>query len=711
MKDCFARISLLVFFILVFAGGLLSQTCDSKFVLNDYKGATSINFNKAAFNTASEITVSGDMADYNEAGYMARFSKNGIPLWSNYYIIGFYDFIKDIYFSKIKFLDFAETPDGGVVVAGQTEQYILKQWGLLAKINKYGTVEWTKTCYTNNGYGDMSFSSVIVTSSGDVIAYLANDNGASLFYPVYSYNKVLCYSSSGAFKWGNSIETGLFDSGGNGVRYKRAACELASKNIVVGDVVFKADKSSAAFKINDGRLHFYSLDHNTGKLLWENDYKYPTPAGNPDFIPAVEAVAELPTGQLAFYTSLYLPTAADPAALTNKPVAVITDNKGAVQKLVVFYSPGKNCTLTDVTTGASGKTELLFNVDGMPVISSLTNGEIVTATNGYNSIYPPNCLASGSRGYGVVLSNNNSLHFKVLLTDAGGQADCVKAAAVILSEIVIPPAPASIPVTTGERIYTPANRKDYFTDYEYPLIVKGQYPVQQTKECEQQLDCCKDFVDSINIRQVRICEGSSYMLPGNSSNMVKDSGTYSVTFKTPAGCDSILYYHVTLDKNIATLSLGDDTCLTGRSAIQVRATPGFGTYNWMGTTSASNTYTVRNTGVYWVRVNNVCGTKTDSIEILDRCDFPVYIPTAFTPNNDGLNDSFGVPLKNKNRLIRLRIYNRWGQVVFETNRPEMRWNGKIKDMDAPAGVYIYYIEMQGLSGKPVTDKGTLMLIR
>ena len=216
-------------------------------------------------------------------------------------------------------------------------------------------------------------------------------------------------------------------------------------------------------------------------------------------------------------------------------------------------------------------------------------------------------------------------------------------------------------------------------------------------------------MDSVNIRPLRICEGLSYKLPDN--NIVKDPGLYSVTYKTPAECDSILYYRVNVEKNIAALTLGNDTCLTGQSAIQIRATPGFGTYNWMGTNSDQSSYTVRDTGVYWVRVSNICGTRSDSIEVFDRCEFPVYIPGAFTPNNDGLNDSFGVPLLNKNKLVRLRIYNRWGQVIFETTRTDLRWNGKIKEMDAPAGIYIYYIEMKGLSGTPVIQKDTLTLIR
>lgn len=709
MKVCHAHFILLIFSLVMQAGSLSAQTCDSKYVVNDYNGATFIHFNKAGFTAANEVILAGDMVDYNEAGYLARFSKNGIPLWSNYYIINFYDFVLDIYFSKIRFLDFALTADGGIIVAGQTERYFGIQYGLLAKINQYGVVEWTKTCFTINGRGGLSFTNVFITSAGDIITYMSADNGPSLFYPVYSYNRVICYSANGTFKWGTSLESGLFDAGGNGVTFKRGMTELANKNIVVGDVVYVSDKTTPSFRMHDGRMHFFSLDYKTGKLLWESDYTYPSPGNAVNYIPPIEAVSELPTGQLAFYTSLYLPTSADPAGVINKPVTVITDNRGKVEKLTAFYVPGKNCKLTDVVTGTGGNSDCLFDVDGLPVIAKVNNGDNITSIHGYTSAFPANCFAAGNRGYGIALSNNNSSHYKLLLTDADGQADCVQAPATLLTEDVLPATPASNRVTTFEKIYTPADWRYYFTDYQYPLVKKGEYPLQQTKECEQTLDCCKDFVDSVHINQIKLCEGSSYTFPGN--QVVKDSGVYSVTYKTARGCDSILFYQVSVDKNIAALSLGNDTCLTDQHTIQLRATAGFGTYNWMGVTSNENTYPVRTTGKYWVRVSNVCGTKADSVEVFDQCDFPIYMPTAFTPNNDGRNDWYGVPLQNKNRLIHLRIYNRWGQMVFETNSVYKQWDGKLKGLPQDTGVFIYTLEMEGLSGKRVTQNGRLVLIK
>jgi gliding motility-associated-like protein len=697
-------------FFLSLMSTVFSQNCESKYLSLAYRGSTFESFSKAAFTSGNEIFVTGAMVDYNQAGHITKFSKNGIPLWSSYYIINFFDFIKNIYFSKIKFNDFILTDDGGVIVAGQVEQYRSKQWALMAKISKYGIVEWNKTYTSATGLGNLSFNNIYKTADGDIIAYMSNDMGASIYFPVYSYNRVIRYSASGELKWATSLLSGAFDAAGNGVEFKRGIAQLAGKNIVVGDVVCKSDKNTPFFKINDGRLHFYSLDYNTGKIEWESDYRYSFPVNDSSFIPKIEFVSELPSGKLAFTTSLYLTTAAEPV-LKKKPVTIITDNKGVPQKLISFYSPGNSCELVDVAAGnVSSNKNFLFQVNGSPVISLVSNEETVTWSKGYTSVYPPNCFAAGTRGYGILLSNNNSHQFKLQLTGANGKADCVETTAEILTETIIPFTSNADPVITAEQIYTPANYRDYFLDYGYPLIKKAEYPLSQTTECEEQLECCKDFVDSLHINKVRLCEGASYTLPGN--NIIKDSGTYYVVNKTAAGCDSVTYYRVNIDKNLSALTLGNDTCLTGKDSVVLKATEGYTGYNWIGSAATSSaSYIVYRPGMYRVTVTNICGSKTDYVEIYDQCDFPVYIPDAFTPNGDNLNDSFGIPEQNKNRLIDFKIYNRWGQIVFQTNKASKKWDGKFKNQILASDVFVYYLKMEGLSGNRITHKGKVMLIR
>ena len=87
------------------------------------------------------------------------------------------------------------------------------------------------------------------------------------------------------------------------------------------------------------------------------------------------------------------------------------------------------------------------------------------------------------------------------------------------------------------------------------------------------------------------------------------------------------------------------------------------------------------------------------------------MPAAFTPNGDGLNDVFRVPPQNKNRLVRLTIYNRLGQLIFTTSEMGRGWDGYFNSHPSDNGVYIYFLKMTGITGKEITQKGTVVLIR
>lgn len=88
----------------------------------------------------------------------------------------------------------------------------------------------------------------------------------------------------------------------------------------------------------------------------------------------------------------------------------------------------------------------------------------------------------------------------------------------------------------------------------------------------------------------------------------------------------------------------------------------------------------------------------------------VYIPNAFTPNGDGLNDTFGVKGVDIGKF-ELIIYNRWGEEIFSTNNPNVQWDGRYNGKDSEQGVYAYKFTASGL-GKGETEKsGTVTLVR
>jgi gliding motility-associated-like protein len=88
----------------------------------------------------------------------------------------------------------------------------------------------------------------------------------------------------------------------------------------------------------------------------------------------------------------------------------------------------------------------------------------------------------------------------------------------------------------------------------------------------------------------------------------------------------------------------------------------------------------------------------------------LFIPNAFTPDDNSLNDIFRIPPYSLQKLKRFTVYNRWGNIVFHTSDLNKGWNGTFKGIKCDSGTYVYVIE--GFDGlKNVFLKGTVTLIR
>jgi len=101
-------------------------------------------------------------------------------------------------------------------------------------------------------------------------------------------------------------------------------------------------------------------------------------------------------------------------------------------------------------------------------------------------------------------------------------------------------------------------------------------------------------------------------------------------------------------------------------------------------------------------------TANDVVKPVSR---KIMIPTAFTPNNDGHNDVFKMVNITDETLLEMRVFNRWGTVVFATNDISKGWDGKYKNQDQPMAVYGYAIKIRYSDGAEEVYKGTVTLIR
>lgn len=167
------------------------------------------------------------------------------------------------------------------------------------------------------------------------------------------------------------------------------------------------------------------------------------------------------------------------------------------------------------------------------------------------------------------------------------------------------------------------------------------------------------------------------------------------------------------DKPFPAFSLGKDTviCETEELVLKTRlaANPAL-EFLWQDGTR-KNDYPVSGPGVYWVRVSNGCTVKTDSIAVVYKV-CPLGIPNAFTPNGDGKNDRFRPKYGEGIGDYRFRVYNRFGQLIFESANQLSGWDGTWAGRPQPPGTYAWTLQYSDMgSGKQVRLKGTVNLVR
>lgn len=90
-------------------------------------------------------------------------------------------------------------------------------------------------------------------------------------------------------------------------------------------------------------------------------------------------------------------------------------------------------------------------------------------------------------------------------------------------------------------------------------------------------------------------------------------------------------------------------------------------------------------------------------------DFSLDIPTAFTPNNDGLNDNFGAVAQGVQEF-KLVVYNRYGEIVFNSNSIDEKWDGTYKGSKVPAGGYMYEVIARSHENEELQKSGKVLVI-
>jgi len=206
-----------------------------------------------------------------------------------------------------------------------------------------------------------------------------------------------------------------------------------------------------------------------------------------------------------------------------------------------------------------------------------------------------------------------------------------------------------------------------------------------------------------------ICDGERYTQ--NNFNETK-SGIYTQNRKNKYGCDStvILYLTVKPTPKIEILPLTDNFCNDDFIILEIISNGESFLWN---TGSSENPLTLTKAGTYTATafIENCSKTAHYTVE---ECPCVIWIPNAFTPNGDELNELFR-PLISCHETLKsykLHIYDRWGNLIFQTSDYAVGWNGKDNNgKDYAAGVYNYLIEYVNSKNERVRKNASVTLVR
>ena len=237
-----------------------------------------------------------------------------------------------------------------------------------------------------------------------------------------------------------------------------------------------------------------------------------------------------------------------------------------------------------------------------------------------------------------------------------------------------------------------------------------------------QLSAGDHYTLGIAVPTGSVCALTMYGWGGNGFGGL---GTGSVTAETaPAkttGMDTCFF------QNSLNISVSPDATIQKDSSIIISASAtGSVNYLWSPAsglsclTCSSPLANPTITTTYYVTVTNYLGcSQTDSIKITVteplitttiNCE-EIFVPNAFSPNEDNSNDNFCIEGINCVKVMSLFIYNRWGEKVFSSSNPNECWNAMYKNKALDTGVFCYILNWETMKGESFSKKGTITLVR
>jgi len=193
---------------------------------------------------------------------------------------------------------------------------------------------------------------------------------------------------------------------------------------------------------------------------------------------------------------------------------------------------------------------------------------------------------------------------------------------------------------------------------------------------------------------------------------IEDAGEYEFLLPAADGCDTVVHLLVETYSLPEVEVTGPDLLCEGQQ-IELRASPAeqLQEIRW-SSGETTETIQVSEGGIYGFEALSLNDCEVSAEKEIGECPSrQIYIPNAFSPNGDGINDEWTVYPASDPVRMEVQIYDRWGSRVFESSTPDFDWDGTFRGEESPPGVYVFRLTVEFSDGHEEVMSGDFVLVR
>jgi gliding motility-associated-like protein len=256
---------------------------------------------------------------------------------------------------------------------------------------------------------------------------------------------------------------------------------------------------------------------------------------------------------------------------------------------------------------------------------------------------------------------------------------------------------------------------DRDTNSAYILVIDGiiqPIPINDTTICAPSINLLLDVQNNNSFNRFLWTSTDVTLSAADTLRTLRvtRAGTYNIRITNI--CNNANKTIIVKQGELPTIDLGADQFVCRNISITLSAgTNTSYSYKWLPTNETTSTITANIAGTYTATITSADGcSATDQINLIDSCPPVIWLPNAFTPNAAAPNDVFK-PYLEGFKFMNMRIYNRWGAKVFETEDLYGSWDGQYENEPAIEGTYVALLELIGNDGFRKVIFGEFLLLR